>query len=45
LARLLLQQDRHAEAKQRLMPIYAWFTEGHGTLDLQEACKLLQELP
>jgi tetratricopeptide (TPR) repeat protein len=44
LARLLQKQNRHDEARKHLTPIYTWFTEGHDTLDLQDAGKLLQEL-
>jgi predicted ATPase len=44
LARLLQKQNRHDEARKHLAPIYTWFTEGHDTLDLQDARELLQEL-
>jgi len=44
LARLLQKQNRQDEARKHLTPIYTWFTEGHDTLDLQDAGKLLQEL-
>jgi hypothetical protein len=38
------QQDKRAEARELLTPIYAWFTEGFDTIDLQEAKVLLAEL-
>jgi class 3 adenylate cyclase/tetratricopeptide (TPR) repeat protein len=44
LARLLRDQGRRAEARDHLAPIYDWFTEGFGTLDLKEAKALLDEL-
>jgi predicted ATPase len=44
LARLLMKQDRDAEARTMLAEIYNWFTEGFDTLDLQEAKQLLNEL-
>jgi predicted ATPase len=44
LARLWRDQDRRAEAHQRLATIYDWFTEGFDTADLQEARALLDEL-
>ena len=31
-------------ARELLVPIYGWFTEGFDTLDLQEAKALLKEL-
>jgi predicted ATPase len=37
-------QGKHDEARELLMPIYGWFTEGFDTADLQEAKALLQEL-
>jgi len=37
LARLWREEDRSAEARDLLAPIYEWFTEGFGTPDLQEA--------
>ena len=40
----LWQQDRRAEARDLLAPIYGWFTEGFDTTDLQEAKALLEEL-
>ena len=44
LARLWQQQDKHAEARALLAPVYGWFTEGFDTADLQEAKALLEEL-
>jgi predicted ATPase len=44
LARLWQQQDRRAEARALLAPLYDWFTEGFDTADLQEARALLEAL-
>ena len=44
LARLRQQQGRPQEAAALLAPIYAWFTEGLDTADLQAARTLLDEL-
>jgi predicted ATPase len=44
LARLWQQQGRRAEARDLLVPIYGWFTEGFDTADLQDAKVLLEEL-
>ena len=44
LARLWQQQGKRAEARDLLVPIYGWFTEGFETADLQEAKALLEEL-
>jgi predicted ATPase len=44
LSRLWQQQGKRAEARELLMPIYSWFTEGFDTLDLQEAKALLDAL-
>jgi predicted ATPase len=44
LTRLWQQQDKRAEARELLAPIYGWFTEGFDTADLQEAKALLEEL-
>lgn len=43
-ARLWQQQGRSAEARPMLAEIYAWFTEGFDTADLQEAKALLAAL-
>ncbi|HEY5866596.1 MAG TPA: AAA family ATPase [Candidatus Tectomicrobia bacterium] len=44
LARLWQRQGKHAEASACLAPVYAWFTEGFDTPDLQEAQALLSAL-
>ncbi len=44
LSRLWQQQDKRAEARELLAPIYSWFTEGFDTPDLQEAKALLEDL-
>jgi predicted ATPase len=44
LARLWQQQGKRQAAHDLLAPIYAWFTEGFDTADLQEAKALLEEL-
>ena len=44
LARLWQQQDRRAEARDLLAPLYDWFTEGFDTPDLKESEALLIEL-
>jgi class 3 adenylate cyclase/predicted ATPase len=44
LARLWRDQGRRTEAHDLLAPVYGWFTEGFGTLDLMEAKALLAEL-
>jgi predicted ATPase len=44
LSRLWLQHGKRAEARTLLADIYAWFTEGFDTLDIQEAKALLKEL-
>jgi predicted ATPase len=44
LARLWQQQGKTKEAHGMLAVVYAWFTEGFDTKDLQEARALLEEL-
>ena len=44
LARLRRDQGRRAEARDLLVPVYGWFTEGFDTPDLKEAKALLGEL-
>jgi predicted ATPase len=44
LARLWRDQRRRNEAHDLLAPIYGWFTEGFGTVDLNEAKALLDAL-
>ena len=43
LARLWQQQGKRAEAYALLEPVYAWFTEGVDTVDLQAAKALLAQ--
>src|ERR1700730_1830844 len=43
LARLWYRQDRIAQARECLLPVYSRFTEGFETTDLQCARRLLQE--
>jgi predicted ATPase len=44
LTRFAGDQGKRDEARDLLAPVYGWFTEGHDTLDLKEAKKLLDEL-
>ena len=44
LGRLWQHQGKRQEAYDLLAPIYAWFTEGFDTADLQEAKALLDAL-
>jgi predicted ATPase len=44
MARLLRDQGKRDKARDLLAPVYGWFTEGFGTLDLKEAKALLDEL-
>jgi predicted ATPase len=44
LARLWGEQGLRAEARELLVPVYGWFTEGFDTADLREAKALLQAL-
>jgi predicted ATPase len=44
LARLWRDQGKHTEARDLLVPIYNWFTEGFDTPVLQDAKALLDEL-
>jgi predicted ATPase len=44
MARLWQQQGKRQEAHDLLAPVYAWFTEGFDTADLQEAKALLAAL-
>jgi hypothetical protein len=44
LARLWRDQGKRREARECLAPIYGWFTEGFGTLDLRQAKALLDAL-
>ena len=44
LCRLWQQQGKKEEAREMLLEIYNWFTEGFDTGDLKEAKALLEEL-
>jgi tetratricopeptide (TPR) repeat protein len=44
LARLLVKQGSHDEARTMIANIYNWFTEGFDTADLKDAKTLLDEL-
>jgi class 3 adenylate cyclase/predicted ATPase len=44
LARLWCDRGERDQARHLLAPVYGWFTEGHDTLDLQDAKALLGEL-
>lgn len=44
LARLCRDQGRKLEARELLLPVLDWFTEGYDTRDLKEARSLLDEL-
>jgi predicted ATPase len=44
LARLWRDQNKRTEARDLLSPIYAWFSEGLDTADLQDAKALLDQL-
>lgn len=44
LSRLWQQQSRQPAARELLAGVYAWFTEGFATADLQAARALLEEL-
>jgi predicted ATPase len=44
LARLWREQDRCAEARDLLTPVYSQFTEGFATPDLQAARAILREI-
>jgi predicted ATPase len=44
LARLWQRQGKRDAARALLAPVYAWFTEGFDTRDLQDAKALLAEL-
>ncbi len=42
--RLWRDQGKRDEARDLLVPVYGWFTEGFDTRDLKEAKVLLEEL-
>src|SRR5262249_48356681 len=44
LARLWGEHGRRSEARELLVPVFGWFTEGFDTADLKEAAALLSEL-
>jgi predicted ATPase len=44
LARLLSDQGERQAARDLLVPVYNWFTEGFDTSDLRKAKALLGEL-
>ena len=44
MARLWRDQGKQDGARDLLAPVYGWFTEGFGTLDLKEAKALLDAL-
>jgi predicted ATPase len=44
LCQLWQCQGQRAAARDLLVPIYGWFTEGFDTADLQDAKALLEEL-
>jgi predicted ATPase len=44
LSRLWQQQGKYDAARQLLPEVYAWFSEGWDTVDLQEARALLEQL-
>lgn len=45
LARSLHESGKHRQAQEALGPVHEWFTEGRTTHDLQDAQRLLDELP
>ncbi len=44
LAGLWLSQEKHAQARDLVCPIFDWFTEGFDTRDLREAKRLIERL-
>ena len=38
-------EGRERGARELLTPIYAWYSEGHATADLQQASTLLAKCP
>jgi len=44
LSRLWQRQDKGAESRKLLAPVYGWFTEGFDTADLRDAKALLEAL-
>jgi predicted ATPase len=43
-ARLWRDQGKRNEARELLVPVYGWFTEGFDTRDLKDPKELLDEL-
>jgi predicted ATPase len=44
LAKVWRSQDREPEARELIVPIYEWFTEGFNTVDLKAAKVLVEQL-
>jgi predicted ATPase len=44
LARLWRDHGKVQQARELLVPVYGWFTEGFETRDLKEAKTLLEQL-
>jgi predicted ATPase len=44
MARLWRDHGKHQQARDLVAPVYDWFTEGFGTLDLKEAKRLFEAL-
>jgi tetratricopeptide (TPR) repeat protein len=44
LCRLLLRRGQRAEARELLVPLYGWFTEGFDTPDLKRARAVIEEI-
>ena len=44
LAQMWKDQERSEQARELLMPVYNWFTEGFDTPDLKDAKVLLEQL-
>ncbi|MGZ4528846.1 MAG: ATP-binding protein, partial [Mycobacterium sp.] len=44
LGRLRLQQGKHDDARELLIPLYGWFAEGFDTADLRDARDLVERL-
>jgi predicted ATPase len=44
LANVLVRHGRSQEAREIIMPVHAWFTEGFETPDLKDACTLVANL-
>jgi hypothetical protein len=44
LSRLLLRRGQRAEARELLVPLYNWFTEGLDSPDLKRARTVIEEI-